>query len=162
MRSQDSSAPRSAAPGIGGEEGIAGAAGQNDDAAFAEMVQRRLPGKGFAERGHRHGGKRPRALALLLDGVFERERVHDGREHADRIGARPLDAFVRAGDAAKEIAAADDHRDLDAERRGLRQVGGDPRQRPHVEAVAFGAHQRLAGKFDDDPPPRRRASFAIK
>ena len=44
------------------------------------------------------------------------------------IGARPLDAFVRALDAAKEIAAADDDRDLHSQTRRRGEIIGDALQ----------------------------------
>ena len=51
---------------------------------------------------------------MLLEGVLQRQRVHDGGEHADVVGLRAVHALGRGGDAAEDVAAADDDGDLDA------------------------------------------------
>ena len=71
------------------------------------------------------------------------------------FGARPLDALVRALQAAKEIAAADDHRHLHAEFRRRLQVGGHALDGFRVEAERVRAHQRLAGELDHDAVEQR-------
>src|SRR5580704_11948566 len=150
--------------GIGRKERIAGAAGENYDPALAKMMQCRLARIRLAKRGHWQSRKGSRRLALLLDRIFEGERVHHRREHADRIGAGPLDALVRAFNAAKKIAAADDDRDLDAARRDLLQIRRDPRQGILVKTMASRAHQGFTGELNDNPPPsrkfRRKLGFA--
>src|SRR5580704_7379504 len=142
--------------GIGCKEWIAGAAGENHDPALAKMMQCRLARIRLAERGHWQSRESSRRLALLLDRIFEGERIHHRREHADRIGAGPLDALVRAFNASKKIAAADDDRDLDAARRDLLQIRRDPRQGNLVKAMASRAHQGFAGELNDNPPPSRK------
>ena len=84
-------------------------------------------------------------------GRDERERVqgrHDRGEHPNRVGACAINALLRAGHAAKEIAAADDYRDLAARSRGGGDVLRDARQRLLVEAMGTLAHQRLAALKD--------------
>ena len=55
------------------------------------------------------------------------------------VGARALDALVGALEAAEEIAAADDDRDLDAEfGRGL-EIGGDASPRSARAGRAYPA-----------------------
>ncbi len=46
------------------------------------------------------------------------QRVHHGRQHAHVIGGGAVDALGGARQTAKDIAAADDHADLRAERGG--------------------------------------------
>ena len=147
--------------GVGGEERIAGAAGQHDDAALDEMGERRLARIGLAERGHGDRREHARRLADLLERALHRQRVHHGREHADRIGARALDALVGALQAAKEIAAADHHRDLDAEiGGGLEIVRRCACTVVGVEAERVRPHQRLARQLDDDAVEHRLVRIA--
>ena len=54
--------------------------------------------------------KTPCALERLL----QRERVHDRGEHADVVGLGAVHALGRSGQAAEDVAAADDDGDLDA------------------------------------------------
>jgi len=142
-------------PSIGRKEGIAGAAGQNHDPAFAKMMQGRLARIGLAEGGHRQGGKGSCRLALFFDRIFEGERVHHRRQHADRIGTGAFDTLVGAFDTAKKIPASDDDRDLDAARRRALQIRRDPGERILVKTMTLRAHQGFAGELDDNAPPRQ-------
>ena len=92
-------------------------AGEDDHPPLDEMRERRLARIGLAQRRHGDRGEHPRRLADLLERALHRERVHDRRQHADGIGAGALDPLVGALKPAKEIAAADDDRDLRPERR---------------------------------------------
>ena len=51
-----------------------------------------------------------------------------------------------AGQAAEDVAAADDDGDLDAERAHFGDLGGDALERRGVDAVAGVAHQRFAAR----------------
>ena len=122
---------------------------------LAEVVQGGLPRVGLAQRGHRHSRQHAGRLARLLHRELDGERIHDGGQHADRIGAGALDAGIGTLDAAKEVAAADHHGDLDAEPGGVSEVQRDLVQRARIEPVAAGALQRLARQLDDDALPVR-------
>ena len=100
----------------------------------------------------RHGDRRQRAggLAHGLERAFERDGVHDGGEHADRVAAHALDAASRSREAAEEIAAADDDSDFDAEPGRRLDVEGDALQRRRVEPVLALSHEGLARQLHDD------------
>jgi hypothetical protein len=51
--------------------------------------------------------------ARLLEEVLQRERVHDGAEHAHVVGAPAVHAALAELRAAEEVATADDDGDLD-------------------------------------------------
>ena len=94
-------------------------------------------------------GQAARLPPLPFDRLLQRQPVHHRRQHADRIGARALDAGFGALDAAKEIAAADDDGDLMSRRRGGREVGGDAGERDGVETMRRRALQGFPGQLDD-------------
>ena len=124
-------------------------AGQHDDTALDEMGKGRLPRIRPAPAGHRDSGKHARRLPDLLERALHRQRIHHRRQHADRVRPGAFDAFVGA-EAAEEVAAADNNRDLDAEvGRGF-QVSGDARYSLGVETEWVRPHQRLSRKLHDD------------
>ena len=120
--------------GVGGEERIAGAAGEQHDALLGEVVHGLLAGIGLDHRGHgdaRHGA---RGLAERGELRLERDDVHDRGEHAHRVGRRARQAHAGDLRAAEDVAAADDHRDLDAELDRVDDVLGDAAHRAAVDA----------------------------
>ena len=50
----------------------------------------------------------------MIERILEGQRVHHGGEHAHVIGRRAVHPLGRTGEAAKNVAAADDDRDLGA------------------------------------------------
>ena len=74
-------------------------------------------------------------IAFGLDGGLDRQRVHHGRQHADRIRPGALDPLVGALHAAKEIAAAHHDGDFGAAVR---------RQRPDRPRSAASGRRRAA------------------
>ena len=73
--------------------------------------------------------------ALLLERVLQRQRVDDRGQHAHVVGGGAVHAAGAGGDAAEDVAAADDDGRLDAERLDLGDVGGDARGDVGVDAV---------------------------
>ena len=90
------------------------------------MGERRALGEGFAD--FRHGDRREhdRVDAELGQRGTQRQRVDDGAEHAHVVARHPVPALRGDGDAAEDVATADDDRDLDAEPARFGDVGGDP------------------------------------
>ena len=86
----------------------------------------------------------------LFERPLHRQRVHHRRQHADRVGARALDPLIRALESAKEIAAADDNRDLHTKVRRRLEIAGDALKSRRVQAMRVRAHQRLARQLDDN------------
>ena len=89
--------------------------------------------------------------AGLLEGVLEREPVHDRREHADVVAGRAVHAARRGGQPAEDVAAADHDADLDALVVDVLDLVGDERAERRVDAVRPIAQQCLAGQLEQDP-----------
>src|SRR5205823_487688 len=97
--------------------------------------------------GHGDGGVHARIRAAALESVLQRQRVDHRGQHAHVIAGHAVDAFGGGGDAAKDVATADDDGDLDAGALHVDDLVGDVGERLRVDAGPPPPHQRLAGKF---------------
>ena len=138
--------------GIGGEVRHAQPGGEDHDATLLEVPDR-------AQRHERLGHLRHRDRRLdagrhvdLLQGVLQGQGVHDRGEHAHVVGTVAVDAGGLP--AAPDVAAADDHRRLDAHVDDLGQLPGDQRRRRIGDAGTGGRGERLAGELEQDPVVR--------
>ena len=75
------------------------------------------------------------------------------------FGARALDPLVRALEAAKEITAADDNRDLHPKVRRRLQIAGNAMESRRMQAMRVGPHQRFARQLDDNALEQRTRRF---
>ena len=135
---------------IGAEEGIAGAGAEDDDAALFEVADGAAADERLGDRAHLDGGDHAGDDALLLERVLQRQRVDDRRQHAHVVGGRPVHPARAGGDAAEDIAAADDDGGLDAHRLDFGDVERDLRGHGGIDAVVGLAHQGFAGEFEKD------------
>ena len=97
---------------VRGEEGAAGAAGEDDDNFLAQELLGLAAGEAVAEPVHVHGGQDGGLLAQTLEGVLQSEGVDGGGQHAHMIPAIPV--VLSGVPAADDVAAAHDHAHLDA------------------------------------------------
>ena len=107
----------------------------------------------------RHGERRhgAGAHAGMLNGGFQHEGIHDGRQHPHRIGRGPRQPVLGDLRPAKDVAAADHDAELYSHFMGGDEIGGKAINAGLVDAEFFGPAQGLAGKFDDHPSvPRAR------
>ena len=95
-------------------------------------------------------------IADVLEGVLQRQAVDDGGEHAHVVGRGAVHALGAGREAAEQVAAADDHRDLDAEALDLGDVLGDLRRHGGVDAELLLAHEGFTGQLQQDPAVTRR------
>src|SRR5262249_49121691 len=86
----------------------------------------------------------------LRGGVRERQAVDQRGQHAHVVGGHAVHAARAAGEAAKDVAAAEDDADLDAERVHVAHFLGQLRQHVLVDAVAGLAGEQLAGELEQD------------
>jgi hypothetical protein len=87
----------------------------------------------------------------LFQAIHEGERVDDGREHAHVVACGAFDAAFFPGESAKDVAAADDDADLDAEGVDFLNLGANAFEGEAVYGVAGGfAAQDFAAEFEDD------------
>ena len=78
--------------GVGGEERVAGAGGEDHDAALLEVAHRAAADVGLGDLGDRDRRLHARVHAVLLERVLQRQRVEDGREHAHVVAGRAVHA----------------------------------------------------------------------
>src|SRR3712207_244457 len=108
------------------------------------MAYRAAAYEGLADLRDVYGREHARVHADLLKSVLQDDGVHDRREHAYVVGARPVHVARALRDAAEDVPAADDDRDLHAQLvYGLNLFGYRARDL-HVNAVSLRAHQRLS------------------
>ena len=86
----------------------------------------------------------------MLERVLQRQRVDHRRQHAHVIGRRAIHAARARGQAAEDVAAADDDAGLDAQLLDFGDVLGDLRRHGGIDAVGLLAHQGFAGEFQED------------
>ena len=111
--------------GVGGEERIAGAGGENNDFALVELLLGFAADEGFRDVFHFDSGLHHAGDAVVFERAFEGERVHDGGEHADVIGGRAVHPAGGGARAAPEIPAADDDAELEPAFHRLADFQGD-------------------------------------
>ena len=87
---------------------------------------------------------------LLLERILQRERVDDRGEHAHVVGGRAVHAPGAGGDAAEDVAAADDDGGLRRRALDFGDVLGDLCRDGRVDAVALLAHQGFAGQLEQN------------
>ena len=136
--------------GIGGEVGIAGSGGEQDDAPLLDVAKRAAADVGLADAGHGDRRLHPRLGAQLLERALEREGVHDGGQHPHVIGAGPVEALGRGGHAAKDVAAADDETQLGAMLARGEYFAGERLDGVGVDAELAGTHQGLARQLEQN------------
>ena len=136
--------------GVGREERVAGAGGEDDDAVLLEVADRAAADVGLGDLGDGDRRLHARVHALVLERVLQRQRVEHGREHAHVVGGRALHARRGALQAAVDVARADHDRDLDAAIVDLADLARDRLHALRVGAVGEVAHERLPRQLEQD------------
>lgn len=130
--------------GVGGEEGVAGAGGEYDDATLFEMAHGAAADVGLGDFVHLDGGHDAAEEAELFDGVLKGDGVDDGGEHAHVVGGDTIHVDGLLGDSAEEVASANDDADLAAEGVNGGDFGGYFVDKDGVNAEAFACGQSLS------------------
>ena len=136
--------------GVGGEVGVAGAGGEDDDAALFEVADGAAADERLGDGAHLDGRRDARQHAAVLERVLQRERVDDRGEHAHVVGGGAVHALGAGREAAEQVAAADDDAGLDAELLDFGDVLGDLRGDGGVDAELLLAHEGFAGQLQQD------------
>ena len=110
--SQPISAARSAAAVSVVKKGLPVPAAKITTRPFSMCRTRAAADIGLGDRRHRDRRQDAGVDADLLERVLQRQRVHHRRQHAHIIGAGPVEALGGAGQAAEDVAAADDEAEL--------------------------------------------------
>ena len=98
--------------GVGREERVARAGGEDHDALLLEVADRAAPDVRLGDLGDRDRRLHARVHAEPLERVLERQRVQERREHARVVGRRAVHPLGRGRHAAVDVARADDDREL--------------------------------------------------
>ena len=136
--------------GVGGEERVAGAGGEDHHAALLEVAHGAAADVGLGDLLDVDRREHPGVLAGLLQRVLQGQRVEHRRQHAHVVAGRPVHPLGRGGEAAVDVAGADDDRDLDPAGTDRRDLLGDALHLSRIGAVAKVAHQRLARELEQD------------
>lgn len=125
--------------GVGGEEGVAGAGAEDDDAAFFEVTDGAAEDEGFGDGGEVDGGEYACGLAEFFEHFFDGECVDGGAEHAHAVcGGLRDEAILGECGAADDVATADDDGDLDASLSGCEDFSADGLEFVSVNAASAG------------------------
>src|SRR2546430_2084438 len=137
--------------GVAREERIAGARGEDDDEALLELVDRAPADVRLRDLDDRERRLHARRHTERLELRLEREGVDDHGEHAHVVARRLLDAVLRDGRAAHDVAAADDDGDLRAEVVDLLDLVGEIPRVLRRDAELAIPEERLARELEKDP-----------
>ena len=87
---------------------------------------------------------------VLFERILQRQGIDDRGDHAHVIGGRSVHAARARRQAAENVAAADHDGSLHAQTLQLRDVFGNPRRDNGIHAICLVAHERFAGKFQEN------------
>src|SRR5690606_36129489 len=136
--------------GVGGEERIAGAGGEDHHAALLQVTDGTAADEVLADLVDLDGAHYPGDGTAALERVLHGQRVDDRGQHAHVVAGDPVHALGGQPGAAEDVSATDDHADLAAEVDHLVDLPGDAPQCLRIDAVVGIAHERLAGEFQQD------------
>ena len=93
--------------GVGGKEGAACAAGEDDDGSFIELVLGFAPDEGLGHVFHFDGRHDGAFHTDVGERAFQGEGVHDRGQHSNVIGSGTIHATGGGGGSAPEVSATD-------------------------------------------------------
>src|SRR4051794_25149713 len=138
--------------GVGREERVAGAPGEDHDAALLEVAHRAAADVGLGDLADVERRLHPRVDLELLERILELQRVQHDREHPHVVRGGAVHALGRARDPAVDVPGPEHDRDLDAAIVDDLDLAGDLGQPDRIGAVVQRAHQRLAGQLEQNAP----------
>ena len=136
--------------GVGGEEGVAGASGEDDDATLFEVAHGAAADVRFGDLVHFDGRHDAAEETELFDGVLKGDGVDDSGQHAHVIGGDAVHVDGLLGDAAEEISSSDDDAYLAAEGVNCSDFSGDFVDEDGVDTKAFTSGQGFARDLEKD------------
>ena len=134
--------------GVGGEEGVAGAAGNDCHSAFFDGIDGVPLAVVFSDGEHIDCGEHLGGLAYVAQRRRQRERVDDGGKHTHLVAFDAVKAFGGACHAAEDVAATDDDSYLYSVIYDFFYLVSIRGEALCVDAVALVAHQRFAAELE--------------
>jgi hypothetical protein len=104
----------------------------------------------FGNGAHLDRGRHPRDDVDVLEGVLQRERVDDGREHTHVVGGGAVHAARARRKAAEQVAAADDDAGLHAQLLDSANLLGDVGGDGGIDPERLLAHEGFARELQQD------------
>jgi len=98
---------------------------------------------------HRDGRHHAAEEAGLFDGVLKSDGIDDGRQHAHMVGGDAVHVDGLLGDAAEEVAAADDDGDLATGTGDLGNLIGDRADEDGIDAEAAARGQGFSRELEE-------------
>src|SRR5699024_9911046 len=133
---------------IGGEERIAGAGGEQGDAALLDVAYGAAADEVLGHVVDGNGAHHARIATVLLDGIGHGQGVHHGGQHAHVVASHAIHAAGGQARAAEDVAAADHHAHFGPRVAHLDDFLGQPTDHLGVDAVVLVTHEGLTGEFE--------------
>ena len=133
--------------GISRKVGITRTGGKDNDVALGQVVDGATANIGLADLVHLDSAHHAAGNIVVLKGILQGKRVHNGSEHAHVIGLGTVHTTGGAGHAAENVAAADNDANLMTNGEQLLDLLGKMIGNLGVDAVVAIAHQRFAGEL---------------
>jgi hypothetical protein len=142
---------------------IAGARGENHDAAFFEVTHGPAADEGLGHLRHVNRAQEARDHALLFQSVLQGEAVDHRCQHAHVVAGSAVDGQGFLARAAEDIPSAHNDRHFDAQVAYLFYFAGDAVNGFGVNAKALRTLKGFSGKFQNDASVngRRRGVFWV-
>jgi len=134
--------------GVGGEEWVAGASGQDCHLAALKGLDGFPFGVVFADGIHVEGGEHAGLLPCRLQRRTECQRVDYGGEHTHLVAFHAVETFGCALHSAEYVAPAYHDGNLHTGGCGFLYLGGILAQSHRVDAVILCAHERFTAEFE--------------
>ena len=137
--------------GVGREERVSGAGGENQNAAFFQMPHGAAADEGLADAVHADRRLNARGLPHFFHRLLKRDGVENRRQHAHVIGRGAGDvAILGERRPANEIAAAYDDGELDAHLGDLNALLSDGVEFGGFDAEGAFVAETFAADFEED------------
>src|SRR5690606_24818874 len=120
---------------VGGEEGVAGAGGEQAYPPFLHVPDGAAANVVFADLVDLDGAHHAGVAAFLLQGVGHGQGVDDGGQHAHVVAGHAIHSGGGQAGAAEDVAAADHQADFGAGALGFDDFAGEGLQDFRVDAV---------------------------
>ena len=138
--------------GVGGEEGMTGASGEDDHPTFFEVAEGPATDEGFGDVFHLDGGHDAGLDSGAFEGVLEGERVDDCGQHPHVVsGVAVHPAFAGGGGAAPDVSSSDDDGELEGGGENVADLVGEAAGDGLGEVIP-GFGESFAGEFQQQPP----------
>jgi hypothetical protein len=139
-----------AGSGIGGEEGVACACGEDDDAPLFEVAHGAAADIWLGDLVHLDGGHDTAEEAELFDSVLKGYCIDNSGEHAHVVGGDAIHVDGLLSYATEEVASANDNANLAAEGVDSSNLRCDFMDEDGIDAEAFACGQGFSRDLEED------------